>query len=177
MTYPETLLERRFWRFWLTGLLLLAAQIVMNVWLITDIAPLGISDHQAAGTATRVNEIQASWESAAVMKLARLSMLVDLCFIGIYTFGAAAGGLLFAREKTALLKRVGVIVLVCAILFGITDYVETISQFVQAMRGEGSDALAGLAASVRPIKSVAFLITFFGLLAALWIRRTARRTG
>lgn len=175
MTYPETVVERRFWRFWLAGLLLLAAQIVMNVWLITDVAPLGISDHQAAATAARVNEIHASWEAAGVMKLARLSMLVDLCFIGIYTFGAAAGGLLFFRATTAVLKRVGVVVLVSAVAFGLTDYAETLCQFIQAMRGEGSDALAGFAATVRPIKSVAFLVTFFGLLAALWIRRMARR--
>jgi len=35
--------------------------------------------------------------------------------------------------------------------------------------------LAGLAAAVRPFKTVAWLITFVGLLAALLLRRMARR--
>ena len=55
----ESALERRFWTFWLVGILLLAAQIVMNIWLITDASPLGISAHQAAGSAARVDVIHA----------------------------------------------------------------------------------------------------------------------
>jgi hypothetical protein len=176
MTYPETPLERRFWRFWLAGLLLLAAQIVLNVWLKTDVAPGGISDHQAAATAARVDAIQASWLAADVTKLAQFSMIIDLCFIGIYAFGAAAGGLLFSREKMPALRRLGLVILISAIVFGIADYVETLAQFIQAIEGQGSDMLAGLAANARPIKSVTFLVSFFGLLAALFLRRRARRS-
>jgi len=45
----ESRLERNFWRFWLGGLLILAAMIAMNPWFVTDASPWGIRDHQAAG--------------------------------------------------------------------------------------------------------------------------------
>jgi uncharacterized membrane protein YfcA len=143
---------------------------------MTEVAPGGISDHQAAATAARVDAIQASWQSANVMKLAQFSMIIDLCFIGIYAFGAAAGGLLFARQNAPMLRRLGIVILISAIVFALTDCAETVAQFVQAIEGQGSNRLAGLAASVRPIKSVTFLVTLFGLLAALFLRRRARRS-
>jgi hypothetical protein len=84
----ESAVERRFWTFWLSGILLLAAQIVMNVWLVTEAAPLGISDHQAAGSAARVDVIHASWVASDVMDLAIYSMELDLLFIAVYAWGA-----------------------------------------------------------------------------------------
>jgi hypothetical protein len=68
-----------------------------------------------------------------------------------------------------------VLIMVAALLFCVTDYAETISQFVQAMQYKGSDLLAGIAATARPIKSLAWVITFVGLLAALLLRRMAAR--
>ncbi|MBK6706108.1 MAG: hypothetical protein IPG54_00915 [Sphingomonadales bacterium] len=73
------------------------------------------------------------------------------------------------------LRKLGLAIIAVAALFCLTDYIETVSQFIQAMRFEGNDALAGLAAAVRPVKTVAFLVTFTGLLAALLFRRMARR--
>lgn len=175
MIQPETILERRFWRFWLSGLLLFALLIASNVWLMTDVAPTGIGDHQKAATAARVDAIHASWQAAGMMGLARLGMFGDLIFIGIYSFGAAMGGLLFIRTKHPALRRLGALILVAAIVFCVTDYVETICQFIQALQERGSDTLAGIAATVRPAKSVAFLATFFGLILALFIRKMARR--
>lgn len=175
MTQPETIIERRFWRFWLSGLLLFALLIASNVWLMTDVAPAGIGDHQQAGTAARVDAIHASWQAAGVMGLAKLGMVGDLIFIGVYSFGAVMGGLLFIRTRQPILRRVGALVVIAAIVFCVTDYVETICQFIQASQERGNDMLAGIAATVRPAKSVAFLITFFGLLATLLLRRTARR--
>jgi len=171
----ETLLERRFWRFWLAGILLLALQIVLNMWLMNDVSPLGISDHQAAGTAARVDAIQAGWVQSGVMGLALFSMAIDMLFIGVYSWGAFAGGRFFARENGGYVARLGKVIMFAAVGFFLTDYAETISQFIQAATGGGSDVLAQIAASVRPVKSILFLVTFFGLLTALGIRRKARR--
>ena len=175
--HGESALERRFWRYWLAGILLLALQIVLNVWLVNDVSPLGISDHQAAGSAMRVDAIHAGWQASGVMKLALSSMILDCLFIGVYSWGAYAGGRLFASEQNALLSRLGKIITVAALGFCAADYAETISQLVQAIRGQGSDSLAYVAATMRPVKTIAFLVTFFGLLMALYIRRTTRRAG
>lgn len=169
------MLERRFWRYWLAGILLLAVQIVMNVWLVNDVSPLGISDHQAAGTAARVGAIQAGWVMSGVMDVALVSIIVDLLFIGIYSWGAFAGGRFFAAANGAYLSRLGKVIMFAAAGFCLTDYAETISQFIQVATGTGRDVLAQIAAAVRPVKSILFLVTFFGLLTALAIRRIARR--
>lgn len=171
----ETSEERGFWRYWLLGLMLFAVMIVINPSLSNSVAPMGISDHQAAATAERVNAIQTSWQAEGVLWLARLSMAIDLVFIGVYSWGAWLGGKVMRAQLGQGLRNLGLAIMVAAILFGLTDYTETLSQFVQVMRLEGSDALAGLAATVRPIKTVAFLTTFIGLLVALLLRRMALR--
>lgn len=171
----ETRLELRFWRFWLAGLLLLAVQIVLNVWLMNDVSPLGISDHQAAGSAARVNAIHAGWAASGVMGLALFSIVIDLLFIGIYSWGAFAGGRCFSSADGAYLARLGKVIMFATVGFCLTDYAETVSQIIQAALGTGIDVLAQIAASVRPVKSIFFLVTFFGLLTALGIRRMARR--
>jgi HAMP domain-containing protein len=43
----ESKFEKTFWWFWLAGLLLLALQIFLNVWLSNPISPMGIGDHQS----------------------------------------------------------------------------------------------------------------------------------
>ncbi len=172
----ETVLERRFWTFWLSGILLLAAQIVMNVWLVTEAAPLGISDHQAAATAARVDIIHAGWVASDVMDLAIYSMELDLLFIAVYAWGAFAGGRMFAASSLPMLARLGKVIIAAAIGFAITDYVETISQLTQAALTGGHDMHAGVAAKARPIKMILFMVTFFGLLIGLAIRNWKSRT-
>ncbi|MFD1766323.1 hypothetical protein ACFSAG_05650 [Sphingorhabdus buctiana] len=172
----ETPQEKAFWRFWLSGLMLFALMIALNPSISNGAAPMGISDHQAAATAARVNEIQAAWQSYGVLWLARLSMAIDLLFIGIYSWGAWQGGKMIRASTSPGLARLGLAIMAAAALFCVTDYMETTSQFIQVMRFEGSDVLAGLAATVRPVKTVAFLVTFAGLLAALLLRRMARRS-
>lgn len=172
----ESALERRFWTFWLLGILLLAALIVINTWLVTAASPLGISDHQAAASAARVEAIHSGWMAAGVMDLAIYSMELDLIFIGVYAWGAFAGGRMFAASSHFMLARLGKIIMVAAIGFAITDYAETISQLVQAAVTGGDDMLASIAATVRPIKMVLFLVTFLGLLIGLAIRRMTNRT-
>ncbi|MCC5611667.1 hypothetical protein LC612_34285 [Nostoc sp. CHAB 5834] len=173
----ESSLERNFWRFWLIGLLMLAAMIAMNPWFSNAVSPWGIGDHQAAATAARVDAIQRAWRSDGVFNLARLAMIIDLIFIAVYSFGAYCGGRLFAHATKPLLRRLGWVIIAAAIIFGTADYIETICQLFQILRLKGSDLLAGIAATVQPMKSIAFLITFFGLLAALFLRRTTRSAG
>jgi hypothetical protein len=172
----ESIIEKRFWRYWLGGLLLLAIMIAMNPWFSNDVSPWGIRDHQSAATAMRVDAIQSAWQAAGVMNLARFGMAIDLVYIVVYSFGAWCGGKLFAASARPMLRRLGWVIAMAAIILGIADYVETICQFVQAMTFKGSDALAGIAATAQPIKSIAFLTTFVGLLVALLLRRMARRT-
>ena len=172
----ESNLERNFWRFWLGGLLILAAMIAMNPWFVTDVSPWGIRDHQSAGTGARVDAIQAAWQAKDVLGLARLGIAIDLVYIAVYSFGAYCGGRLFAQSDKPNLRRLGWIIVAAAIIVGVADYAETICQFVQTVTFKGSDTLAGIAATAQPIKTTAFLVSFFGLLTALFIRRMTRRS-
>ena len=172
----ESKLERNYWRFWLGGLLILAAMIAMNPWFVTDVSPWGIRDHQSAGTAARVDAIQAAWQAAGVLGRARLGIAIDLVYIAVYSFGAYCGGRLFAQSERPALRRLGWVIVAAALIVGVADYAETICQFIQAMTFKGSDQLAGIAATAQPIKTTAFLTSFFGLLTALLIRRIARRS-
>ena len=171
----ESKLERHFWRFWLGGLLILAAMVAMNPWFANSVSPWGIRDHQAAATALRVDAIQAAWQAAGVMNLARFGMALDLVYIGVYSYGAYCGGRLFARSDGATLRRLGWVIVGAAVVVGIADYFETICQFVQAVTFRGDDSLASIAATAQPVKSTAFLVTFFGLLVALFLRRRSSR--
>jgi hypothetical protein len=171
----ETRLETRFWRFWLGGLLLLAIMIAMNPWFANDVSPWGIRDHQSAATALRVDEIQAAWQAAGVMNLARFGIALDLVYIGIYSFGAWCGGRMFAGSRQASQRRLALVICVAAVILAVADYAETLCQFVQALRFKGDNALAAIAATAQPIKTMAFLTTIFGLLVALLLRRMARR--
>lgn len=167
--------ERNFWLFWLSGLLLLAVMAGMNPSLSLVMSPMGIIDHQMAETGARVDDIQFGWKVGGVLTLARISIALDLVFIAVYSWGAFLGGRVMRREASPMVRRLGLLIMIAAALYPILDYTETISQFVQVMTFTGSDFLAGLAANVRPYKSVDFLVTLIGLLTALALRRMARR--
>ncbi len=167
-------LERKFWWFWLGGVALLAIMIAMNGWLATDVSSWGIRDHQSAGTAARIDAIQSAWLAAGVMNLARFSIALDLIYIAVYSYGAYCGGRLFAMATKRSLRSLGRAITVAAVILALLDYAETISQLIQAMKLQGSDTLAGIAATAQPIKSIAFLFTFIGILVALLLRRRAR---
>lgn len=174
---PESKLERRFWRFWLSGLLLLALMIAMDPAFSNEISPLGMRDHQTAGTSLRVDAIQGAWQATGVLNFARFGMAIDLVYIAIYAFGAYCGGRLFSQSPKPVLRRLGWAIAATAVIGGAADAIETLSQFVQIMTMKGDDLLAGVAATAQPVKTIAFLVTFFGLLMALYIRRTTRRAG
>ena len=170
----ESSVEVKFWRYWLSGLLLLALMIFLNNWLTNEISPWGIRDHQSAGTALRVDAIQSAWQVAGVLRLAQISIAIDLIYIAVYSFGAYCGGRLFIQETTAGLKRLGWLIVVAAVILGIADYIETICQFIQAAEVRGNDTLANIAATAQPIKSLAFLTTFLGIVSGLLLRRIFR---
>lgn len=171
----ETAQERMFWRLWLAGLLLLAIMIVLNPSLSNDVAPFGISDHQAAASAAKVDLIQQQWQADGVIWLAQLSMAIDLIFIAVYGIGTATGGQLLRGHSSPRVRRLGNVVLGAAVIFIVSDYSETICQFIQLLQGRGTDSFAALAAAARPIKSIAFMITLTALPVALWLRRRANR--
>jgi hypothetical protein len=167
--------ERTFWTYWLGGLLLLATMAVMNVFLSLPTSPLGIIDHQTAGTGARVDDIQFGWKAGSVLTIARISIALDLVFIAVYSWGAYLGGRVMRQEASPVLRRLGTVIMIAAALYPILDYTETICQFIQVISFKGSDLLSGIAATVRPFKSVDFLVTLIGLLTALVLRRMARR--
>ena len=172
----ETSIEKQFWRYWLFGLLLFAAMIALNPTLSTSVSPMGISDHQTAGTAAKIDAIQRAWQAAGVLLIARASMMIDLLFIGVYSWGAWNGGKFMRRDASPNVRRIGGLVMGASLVFLVTDYVETFCQFIQVMQFKGNNALANVAATVQPVKTLAWIVTFVGLLAALLLRRMARRS-
>lgn len=170
-------LEKTFWWYWLGGLGLLALMGAANLLLGTPVAPAGILDHQAASNAAMVDAIQHSWADKGVLWLARVSMAIDLLFIGVYTRGAVAGAQMFRTHPNMPLRRLGTLLLIASVLFCVGDYTETISQFIEAVTFRGSDLLASIHSTARPIKHVAFLVTLVGLPTALVLRRMAAKPG
>lgn len=168
------MLYRSFLWLWMGGLVLFAIVIALSLPLTLTAVPGGISDHQSAGTAQAVNDIHAAWKQAGLMGQARVAMLADLLFIGVYGLGSILGGLHFRKTGTGAVRRLGVIIALSGVAFFITDYVETISQLIQLTRDAGDNQLAALAATVKPVKMVAWVITFLGMLLALAITHKTR---
>ena len=167
---------RNFWIFWGGGLALFAWLVASGGVLETAVAPDGILDHQAAATAARVDAIQASWAEAGLLDIARWGMIVDLVFIGLYMSGGIIGGrLIWQQAKSPTLKKLGLLCVLSYFLFGLTDYVETVSQLVQLLQNRGSDILAGIAAVARPVKLAAGLVGTIAMVSALIWRWSERR--
>lgn len=156
--------------FWIGGLVAFAIVILLGLPLSIAEVPGGILDHQAAGSAKRVNEIHAAWEAGGLIGTARIAMFADLIFIGIYGLGSVLGGWYYYRTGTGIVRTIGLIIIICAMIFLITDYGETSAQLVQVQRDTGSDKLAGFAATMRPIKVAVWIGTFVGIIAAFAIR-------
>ncbi|MEM1053418.1 MAG: hypothetical protein AAGI28_15120 [Pseudomonadota bacterium] len=163
-------------RFWLVGVLVFLAVTTITSTVTQGDVTLGIVDHQAAGTAARVDEIQAQWRDGGVRNLAIAAFVADLAWIWIYALGGYLAGKGFATKRTGLLRGTGLVICVAAIVFGITDYIETILQFIQMLRDAGSDWMAGVAAFMQPIKIVAFIVVFLGVILSLIIDRFRPRT-
>ncbi len=157
-------------RWWLIGLGLFALVVALGMGLQQSSA-YGIVEHQLAGTAGRVDEIQAAWRADGVRWLAIVAMLADLVFIGVYGWGSWIAGRSFMAMGRKRLQWLGAFVAAGAAVFLLTDYVETVLQVIQLVRERGSDAMAQTAASVQQAKVAAFVVTFVGVIAGLLIRR------
>jgi len=173
---PKLIQWRYFWIFWGGGMTLFLCLVVTGGVLQTGIAPGGILDHQSAATADRVDAIQTSWMEAGVLRQARLGMIGDLIFILLYSIGGIIGGrLLWQQANSPSLKKWGLLIIVTYFIFFVTDYGETVSQFIQLIRLQGSDTLAGIAAFFQPIKIASWNGgTILILIALIWFWRDQR---
>lgn len=164
-------LHRAFLALWIGGLVAFAIVIMLSLPLILTDVPGGIADHEKAATAQEAWRIQLAWASAGLTGAARLAMIADLVFIGIYGIGSLLGGMWLRREGIGVVCS---LVVIAAITFLLTDYAETIAQLVQLMQGQGDDALAQLAATMRPVKMAAWVATFLGVPIGIYLRRKSR---
>jgi len=158
-------------KMWLTGLVVFLAVIAVTNMVEQGDVTLGIIDHQAAGTAQRVDEIQTQWRENGVRNLAIIAVIADLAWIWIYALGSFLAGRGFATRRQGALRAMGLLICASAIVFGITDYTETTLQFIQLFNDKGNDAMAGIAATVQPIKVAAFIVSFAGIIIALVVDR------
>ena len=160
-------------KLWLAGLGIFGVFIVLGM-LAGDASQYNIVDHQAAGTADMVNTIQADWRANGLRNAVIYGMIADFVFIAVYGWGSFVAGRSFYQSGNRLVRILGGSVAAAAIVFLISDYLETILQFIQMLRDEGVDWMAATAATAQPIKFAAFYVTFFGVIAALCTRLVAR---
>ena len=159
-------------KLWLIGLGAFAVVIAMSAYLRAN--SIGIVEHQLAGTAERVNEIQAQWRADGMRGWAMVSMAADLIFIGVYGIGAWIAGRSIAASGGGLLRVIGWVAAIAGAVFLVTDYAETILQMIQLVREAGSDGMARTAAAMQNPKTLAWLISFLGVLAGAIARRFIR---
>jgi len=134
---------------------------------------MGILDHQQAATAANVDAIQLGWEQAGLLGFTKLSMVVDLVFIAIYSFGACCAAVLMLADNRVLLKRLGMLVMVGALSFMVTDYIETIPQTIQLFRMQGDDGLASIASKMGTVKVTGMIVSVLGISTKLILDRRA----
>lgn len=156
-----------FWVLFAAGWGLFVFLAATNVQMVTPVSPGGILDHQVAATAARVDEIQGAWSRAGKLPFARLSIGMDLVFIGVLTVAGVIGGVRIARARSGpVLKNIGWLTSVGFLVFGGADYLETISQFIQVM-SHGIEPLAQLAVTANKLKIIAFLVGHAALIVGL----------
>lgn len=165
--------EKAPFKFWLLGLGILGSLLIAGM-LAGDASQYNIVDHQAAGTAEMVNTIQADWRANGLRNTVIYGMIADFVFIAIYSWGSFVAGRSLYRSGNTLAQLLGGVVVAAAIVFLLSDYLETILQFIQMLRDEGVDWMAATAATAQPIKFAAFYVTFFGVIVALIVRFVTR---
>lgn len=166
---------RLFWAFYLLGMGVFAWLAATHAQFQTEIAPGGILDHQSAGTGMRAEQIHQAWKEKGVWSAVPTAMVLDLVFITLVTIGGVIAGYLMARKGGAR-GALGWLILGAWLVFAASDYAETGCQLVQVLGDHGRDELAGLAASVKPLKLVAFVIATLALWAGLaWTGMASRK--
>ncbi len=161
-------------RYWLIGVGMLVALIGFEMIFMGDSA-FSIVDHQAAGTAARVNEIQSTWHDEGYFGLQTLGMIGDLVFIVIYSIGTMRAGRGLRAGASVITRTIGLLVLALGGVFFATDITETSLQLVQMLMNEGSDGMAGIAAFMQPIKVLAWIGSFVAVLVGLLANRLSSR--
>jgi len=169
-----TLTKRTAVIWWVAGLIAFAITIGFHLPLVTEGVPGGMAEHQSAPDAATVDAIQQSWRSDGLWNAAAIAMITDLIFIGIYGIGCVLAGIYY-RGKGGILSLLGWGALASGAVFLVTDYGETIAQFIQLMRFAGDDDLASFASTLRPIKMFTWTSGFVTVLAALIVDRVSSR--
>ena len=168
-------LRKTFRGLWIGGLILFAIVLGLHAPLVLTAVPNGILDHQAAGKAAEINRIHAEWSANGLLRQAKIAMVGDLLFIGIYGLGSLLGGWYYYVTGRGIVRSIGLIVIVCALVFLVTDYGETGAQLFQIMREKGGNKLAAFAAILQPAKIISWTGTFAGIIAAFAVRRIQRK--
>ena len=158
---------------WKKGLAVFAVVIALGAWLQFATGE-GIGAHQAAGTAAEVDRIQNIWGNAGYRWLAIISMIGDLIFIGVYSYGAYRAGRSIIALGSQAIRWLGFAVAIGAVVFLVTDYTETILQVIQLLRDQGIGWMADTAATVRGPKMIAWVVTFAGVIGAIIVRKFGR---
>lgn len=166
--------KRAFMIWFFGGLAIFAVSIFLHAPLTVEGVPGGILDHQSAPDAATVDAIHAAWQAAGVYGQAKLAMVSDLIFIGVFGIGCVLGGQYYRRAAASSLRVLGWVALFSGIAFLITDYGETIAQIMQLQANAGRDGLASFASSLGPVKSLSWLGGFVSLIAALILERFKR---
>ena len=165
-------ISRRTALFWWTGgLIAFAIVVAISLPLAVDGVAGGITDHQGAATAERVDAIHEAWRAAGVLDLARWAMIGDLIFIAIYSAGAILAGLYYRSVARPVVRTLGNVALIAGALFLITDMTETVLQLYQLITMRGNDGLAMTAALCGPPKIASFIVSAIAVLAALIVDR------
>ena len=162
-----TVSKRTAMIWWVGGLVAFAITIYLGLPLAIETEPGGILDHQAAPDAATVNAIQTDWDNAGLIPTARMAMMSDLIFIGIFGTGCVLAGMHYRKREASILRFSGWIALLAGVIFIAADYGETISQFVQLNRMAGDDQLAHVASTLRSPKIIAWIVAFASVLIAL----------
>lgn len=160
---------------WVGGLIAFAITIYLHVPLATLAVPGGMAEHQSAPDAATVDAIQQAWQNDGLLNTAKIAMIMDLIFIGIFGIGCVLAGLHYRARDGSVLRALGWIALASGVVFLVTDYGETIAQFIQLMQFAGDDDLAAFASTVRPIKTVAWIGGFLIVLITLFADRFSSR--
>ena len=151
-------------RWWIGGLVAFAIVIAIGAAITQGNVSAGIIEHQQAGSAAQVDEIQARWRAGNVRMIAIAAMIGDLVFIAIYGWGSFVAGRSLIATSQAAARVIGWVVAVAAALFVMTDYLETVLQFIQLLQDRGVDWMAATAAFAQPIKVAAWIATFVGVI-------------
>jgi hypothetical protein len=157
-------------KLWLIGLGIFGLFLLLRVFT-GDASQYGIVDHQAAGSAAVVDTIQADWRANGIRTVMIMGMIADFIFIAFYGWGGYVAGRGFYRSGAGVIRIIGAVIAAAAIVFLVTDYIETVLQFIQLLRDAGSDWMAATAAIMQPIKQVAFIVVLLAIILALAVRR------